>query len=174
MACNNTYLIRSACCLPTTMWPPAVQRQFEIGDTTFLQNVIHAPSNKVLHTLFPAESNFTVVPNFEERGSYGPEDCFITLEIYADDKPVLIVSLHRERDLKRMSKRAEVDLQMRRRLSDLIGESSSALLRSCARRLKYRRRLSLVNAARHQRLWPKAQTLHPSHERHHLPGCGAV
>ena len=53
----------------TTMWPVKVQRQFKIAWTAgndALGNVLHVPYNKLLNTLFPVDTDFVVIPNFQE------------------------------------------------------------------------------------------------------------
>ena len=50
------------------MWPAKVQRQCDIAQAAgidALENVLHAAYNKLLNTLFPVDTDFTVIPNFQ-------------------------------------------------------------------------------------------------------------
>jgi len=106
------------------MWPVKVQRQFDIAQAAgnnALENVLHAPYNKLLNTLFPVDTDFTVIPNFQEitKGA----DYLVTLEIFLENRPVFVLELKREKDFSVRSKRTAADDQLRGRLGDLIGNA---------------------------------------------------
>jgi len=108
------------------MWPEKVQRQFEIAQSAgndVLENVLHAPYNKLLNTLFPVDTDFTVIPNFQEINSPKGSDYLVTFEIFLENRPVFVVELKREKDFSLKSKRMAADNQLRERLGDLIGNA---------------------------------------------------
>ena len=113
------------------MWPVKVQRQFEIARTAgndALGNVLHAPYNKLLNTLFPVDTDFVVIPNFQEVGTTKGADYLVTFEIYLENRPVFVLELKREKDFSVRSKRTAADDQLRQRLGDLIGNALLLLL----------------------------------------------
>ena len=106
------------------MWPVKVLRQFEIAQTAgndALENVLHAPYNKLLNTLFPVDTDFTVIPNFQEINSTKGADYLVTFEIFLENRPVFVLGLKRKKDFSVRSKRTAADDQLRGRLGDLIG-----------------------------------------------------
>ena len=67
------------------MLPAKVQRQFDIAQTAgndALENVFHAPYSKLLNTLFPVDTDFTVIPNFQEINSAKGAGYLVTFEIF--------------------------------------------------------------------------------------------
>jgi hypothetical protein len=108
------------------MWPVKVQRQFDIAQAIgndALENVLHAPYNKLLNTLFPVDTDFTVIPNFQEINSTKGTDYLVTFEIFLENRPVFVLELKREKDFSVRSKRTAADDQLRGRLGDLIGNT---------------------------------------------------
>ena len=108
------------------MWPVKVQRQFEIAQAAgndALENVLHAPYNKLLNTLFPVDTDFTVIPNFQEISLTKGGDYLVTFEIFLENRPVFVLELKREKDFSVKSKRTAADDQLRGRLGDLIGNA---------------------------------------------------
>jgi hypothetical protein len=107
------------------MWPVKVQRQFDIAQAgnDALENVMHAPYNKLLNTLFPVDTDFTVSPNFQEINSINGADYLVTFEVFLENRPVFVLELKREKDFSVRSKRTAADDQLRGRLGDLIGNA---------------------------------------------------
>jgi hypothetical protein len=108
------------------MWPAKVLRQFDIAQAAgnnAVDNVLHAPYNKLLNTLFPVDTDFTVIPNFQEIHSSKGTDCLVTFEIFLENQPVFVLELKREKDFSVRSKRKAADDQLRGRLGDLIGNA---------------------------------------------------
>lgn len=104
------------------MWPAKVRRQFDIAQkdgNNVLENVLHAPYNKLLNTLFPVDTDFTVIPNFQQVYSSTGFDYIVTFEIFLENRPVFVLELERERDFSLKSKRTSADDQLRVRLGDL-------------------------------------------------------
>lgn len=109
----------------TTMWPVKVQQQFDIAqaagnDALDSENVFLAPYNKLLNTLFPVDTDFTVIPNFQEINSTKGADYLVTFEIFLENLPVFVLGLKLEKDFSVRSKRRAADDQLRRRMGDLI------------------------------------------------------
>ncbi|KAG1852712.1 hypothetical protein F4604DRAFT_1591898 [Suillus subluteus] len=105
------------------MWPEKVQRQFDIAQAAgndALENVMHAPYNKLLNTLFPVDTDFTVIPNFQEINSTKGVDHLVTFEIFLENRPDFVLQLKREKEFSVRSKRTVADDQLRGRLGDLI------------------------------------------------------
>ncbi|KAF8556302.1 hypothetical protein OG21DRAFT_1483220 [Imleria badia] len=105
------------------MWPVKVQRQFDIAQAAgndALENVLHAPYNKLLNTLFPVDTDFTVIPNFQEINSTKGADYLVTFKIFLENRPIFVLQLKREKDFSVRSKRTAADDQLRGRLGDLI------------------------------------------------------
>ena len=112
------------------MWPVKVQRQFDIAQTAGndgLENAFHAPYNKLLNTLFPVDTDFMVVPNFQEISSTKGPDYIMTFEIFLENRAVFVLALKREKDISVRSNRKAADDQLRERLGDLIGNTLLAL-----------------------------------------------
>ncbi|KAG2343493.1 hypothetical protein BDR05DRAFT_963060 [Suillus weaverae] len=104
------------------MWPVKVQRQFDIAQAAgndALENVLHAPYNKPLNTPFPVDTDFTVIPNFQEINSTRGAEYLVTFEKIG-------LSLCWSSNGRRIfwwSKRTADDDQLHGRLSDLIGNA---------------------------------------------------
>ena len=108
------------------MWAADILRQFDIAHAAGpdeLENVWHAPYNKLLYTLFPTGTAFTVIPHFQEIGSTKSIDFIVTFEVYLENRPVFVVELKRKKDLPLTYKRVEADIQLRGRLDNLIGNA---------------------------------------------------
>ncbi|TEB39595.1 hypothetical protein FA13DRAFT_1784306 [Coprinellus micaceus] len=98
------------------MWTTKVLRQFQIAQNAahpVLEKVIRAPYNKFLNTLFPVDTDFTVIPNFQEVSSTKGVEFVVTFEVFVENRPVLVLALKREADLAMNSKRASADYQLR-------------------------------------------------------------
>ena len=103
------------------MWPDTILRQFAQVPPNPSVNDYRGPYNKLLYTLFPAETDFVVVPVHQPdlRRSAEYMDAF---EIYVVDRPVLILTLKPPSHLSVPSKRQAADEQVRVRMADLAGE----------------------------------------------------
>ncbi|KAG2338854.1 hypothetical protein BDR05DRAFT_939900 [Suillus weaverae] len=115
------------------MWPVKVQRQFDIAQAAgndALENVLHAPYNKLLNTLLPVYTDFTVIPNFQEINSTRGAEYLVTFEIFLENQPVFVLELKREKDFSVRSKRTAADDQLRGRLGDLIDACPLPVLHS--------------------------------------------
>ncbi|KAG8905481.1 hypothetical protein FRB99_008877 [Tulasnella sp. 403] len=104
-----------------------VIRQFEKIPPNPSAADFHGAYNKLLYSLFPAETAFTVVPRYipASRESAG----FIAyFEVLLEDKPVFILALKSPGDILYPSKRELADRQVRERIKDLIDDCPIAAL----------------------------------------------
>jgi hypothetical protein len=142
------------------MWPAKVQRQFDIAQAVgndALENVFHAPYSKLLNTLFPVDTDFTVIPNFQEINSAKGADYLVTFEIFLENRPVFVLELKHEKDFSIKSKRSAADDQLRGRLGDLIGDTLLPLFLRL--QFIYYRHLSTACLTRCQRFWDEVLLL---------------
>ncbi|KAH9032633.1 hypothetical protein EDB84DRAFT_1490325 [Lactarius hengduanensis] len=69
----------------------------------------HGPYNKIIYSLFPADTDFTIFPHFLP-------------EVQIDDRPVFLLELKRPGDLQCSLKCREADQQIQERMKVLRGE----------------------------------------------------
>lgn len=106
------------------VWSQKILRQFQLVPPNADGNMYLGPWNKLLSTLFPPEGDLTVVPNFQESTSREGLYFSFSIDIYIEDKPVLLIDLDKKpNNLRYISKREDADTHMRRRLYDLVGTS---------------------------------------------------
>jgi len=104
------------------VWPDKVIRQFQTVPAKPLQSDFHGPYNKLLHTLFPADSDYTVIPQYLEPPPSESRDGIMTFEVFLVNQPILILELKKPVDLNSVSARELADSQIRRRMGDLYGK----------------------------------------------------
>jgi len=102
-------------------WPRQVVRQFEKVPPNPSEADFHGPYNKLLNTVFPPESEFTVVPQYMPS-SRESADFLVVFEVILEDKPVLILELRSPSDLRYASKRRAADRKVRDRIHDLYAD----------------------------------------------------
>ncbi len=115
-------------------WPEKVIRQFQTIPPNPIESDFHGAYNKLLCTLFPPDTDFTVVPQYLKPASPKSSDYIrvFTFEIFLENKPVFILELNNPADLDFISSRQAADVQIRERLGDLGGQlyrPSEAMLR---------------------------------------------
>ena len=103
-------------------WPEKVLRQFQAIPANPAERELQGPYNKLLNTIFPPDSDFTVVPQYLEHNSPKKSDFVVTFEVSIDNKPVFILELKPPADLALISTRQLADDQVRERLGDLASE----------------------------------------------------
>ena len=106
-----------------TVWPLSILTRFVTIPANPRENDYYAPYNKLLNVLFPPDSPFTVgsqtYPIAESRESI---DILVEYwQVFWGDAPVFILEIRTGPKLGLVSAREEADLQIRRRLRDLIG-----------------------------------------------------
>ena len=101
-------------------WPPQVIKRFSTIPVNARENDFYAPYNKLLYSLFPADSNFTVAPqSYTLLDSRDSVNFIIELEVLLEDKPVCFLEIKEPRKIILKSSRTEADNQMRKRMGDL-------------------------------------------------------
>ena len=113
---------------PTIMWPEKVLRQFQAIPPNPQEWEFHGPYNKLLYTLFPADSDFTVVPQYLKPSSRDSVDFIVSFEVLLQNYPVFVLELRPPPALNNISTRGEADDQIRRRIGDLAGRCPLATL----------------------------------------------
>ncbi len=84
------------------------------------ENVFLGPYNKLLHTVFPAESDYTVIPqSYSFLDSYGSANTIIGFEVVFEDNPVFFLQIKEPQSLAVLSNREKADDQMRKCMRDL-------------------------------------------------------
>ena len=110
-------------------WPAPVLRQFEKVPLNPSEADFHGPYNKLLSTLFPPDTDFTVVPQYWPKSRDSP-DLVVMFEVTLEGKTVFILGLKPPGDLSLLSRRAAADRQVRERIADSIAGSSCSLHRT--------------------------------------------
>ncbi|KLO16615.1 hypothetical protein SCHPADRAFT_887678 [Schizopora paradoxa] len=113
------------------MWSDKVIRQFATVPPNPSENDFLGQCNKLLSTLFPADSDFVVVPQFIPPDSPNAVDFLVLFEVMLVNKPVLILALRPPSHQDILSKRWEADYQVRMRMVDTVGQSPSDSNRLC-------------------------------------------
>ncbi|KAI6124297.1 hypothetical protein EDD17DRAFT_1486880, partial [Pisolithus thermaeus] len=91
----------------------------------------HGAYNKLLHSLFPSDTPFTVIPQYFKYGSLRSCDFQVAFfEIVLGEGPVLILELKRPSALMNVSSRQAADQQIRERLLDLANSCPIRTLRA--------------------------------------------
>ena len=101
-------------------WPPQILKRFSTIPINARENDYYGPYNKLLNGLFPADSDYTVVPqSYSLLDSRDSVDFIIEFEILLEDKPVFFLEIKEPRKMILKSARTEADNHMRKRMGDL-------------------------------------------------------
>jgi hypothetical protein len=105
----------------TNVWPQHVLTRFATIPVNPRENDYYAPYNKLLNILFPPDGPFTVGPQThpiaESRKSI---DFIVEYQVFWGDAPVFILEIKTGPKLGLVSAREEADMQIRKRLRDLV------------------------------------------------------
>ncbi|KAF8438484.1 hypothetical protein L210DRAFT_962355 [Boletus edulis BED1] len=82
----------------------------------------HGAYNKLLYTLFPPDTDFTVVPQYLKPAFSTSADYIVAFEILFENKPVFILELKKPANLRFISLRQAADVQIRERMRDLADQ----------------------------------------------------
>jgi hypothetical protein len=86
------------------------------------EDELYAPYNKLLCTLFPVDTAFTVSPRIYRTTDTGsPSNVSLEYTVFYDDKPVFVLQAKAPSRFRVISAREEADIQIRRRIRDLRG-----------------------------------------------------
>jgi len=75
------------------MWPDKIVRQFQVVPANPVESDFLGAYNKLLYTLFPADSDYTVVPQYLKPGSPLASDWIVAFEVIVENKPAFILEL---------------------------------------------------------------------------------
>jgi len=104
------------------MWPNKVLLRFQGVPPIPKESDFYGPYNKLLHSLFPWDSDFTVSPQYEPDSSQDSIDFIVGFQIEFMDWPVLILELKRPSTILHTSTRGEADDQIRERMEQLVAQ----------------------------------------------------
>ncbi|KAH9032631.1 hypothetical protein EDB84DRAFT_133019 [Lactarius hengduanensis] len=93
-------------------WAKTILSQFQMVSKNPSRAEFHGPYNKILYSLFPADTDFTVFPRFVPDRDSAPLRRF-GYEVRLDDRPVFLLELKRPGDLRYSLKRREADQEIR-------------------------------------------------------------
>ncbi|KAE9403420.1 hypothetical protein BT96DRAFT_990279 [Gymnopus androsaceus JB14] len=74
-------------------WSQKVIRSFQAIPQNPLEKEFYGPYNKLLHTLFPAGSDFMVVPQYMKAPNAGAADFIFMFEVQVERKTVFVLEI---------------------------------------------------------------------------------
>ena len=95
------------------VWSEKIKRQFQTVPLNPSDQDFYGPYNKLLHTLYPPDTDFTVIPQYLEVNSRSLVDRVSAFEVYLENRLVLILELKKPDDMNFISRREAADLQVR-------------------------------------------------------------
>jgi hypothetical protein len=120
----------------SSQWPQHVLKRFEIVPPNPRDSDFYAPWNKLLNTLFPVDSDFTVADftvapqSYPLSSSRDSIDFAIEHTVLLGDAPVLVVETKEPGRIRHPSVRVDADRQIRERLMDLTPSCPLRTLRA--------------------------------------------
>lgn len=101
-------------------WPSDISRLFLSLPANPSESDFYAPYNKLLSTLFPVDTAFTVAPQPHLVADSGNSiTILVEYVVFYEDKPVFILEITNPSKLRLLSAREDGDNQIRRRIRDL-------------------------------------------------------
>jgi hypothetical protein len=101
-------------------WSSKIIKRFSTIPPNAHENDFYAPYNKLLYTIFPADSDYTVAPQtYSIMDSRQAVDSIVKFEVHLEDKPVFFLVIKAPKRMYVSSARKEADDQMRTRMQDL-------------------------------------------------------
>jgi hypothetical protein len=101
-------------------WTNKIIRSFQTVPINSSETDFHGPYNKLLHALFPLDTDYTVVPDYVP-GLVESLDPIFRYEVLFENKTVFMLDIKPPGQLRYMSELEEADQHIRRRLEDLKG-----------------------------------------------------
>jgi len=102
------------------MWSRTIIDRFKAIPANPRENDFYAPYNKLLNTVFPVDSDFTVAPqSYPLPTSRDSIDFVIEYVVLLQNMPVYILEIKEPSKIHFLSSRQEADKQIRTRLRDL-------------------------------------------------------
>jgi hypothetical protein len=103
------------------MWTNKIVERFNSIPPNPRENDYYAPYNKLLNSVFPVDTDFTVVPqSYPVPDSRESIDFVVEYLVEFQNKPVFVLEIKSPGNLSLLSKRQEADNQIRRRLRDIV------------------------------------------------------
>ena len=110
-------------------WARQILSQFQMVLKNPSRAEFSGPYNKLLCTLFPVDTDYTVAPRYVPGPhKSAPLGRFWYEVLFGDNKPVFVLELKRPGDLRYSFKRHEADQQIRQRMKELRRWSSSLIV----------------------------------------------
>ncbi|KAH8991298.1 hypothetical protein EDB92DRAFT_690748 [Lactarius akahatsu] len=148
-------------------WPPKVTKRFSTVPANARENDFYGPYNKLLYTLFPPDSDYTVAPQSHAvLTSHDSVDFVIEFEVLLEDKPVFFLEIKEPRKLAFESAREGADNQMRKRMRDLAPACPLDTLNGVS---AFGTQLSFYTYDNQRRLLPARISPHPDIETDTAP-----
>ncbi len=117
------------------------------------ENDFLGPYNKLLHTVFPANSDYTVIPrSYSFSDSHGSANAVFEFEVLFKDKPVFFLQIKGPQSFTVISAREKADEHMRKRTKDLAPNCPLDTLHGVS---AFGTRLSLYSYDKQTRIIPK-------------------
>jgi hypothetical protein len=102
------------------MWSQKVIDRFRAVPQNPRENDFYGPYNKLLYSIFPVDSDFTVAPqSYPIPQSRDSIDFIIEYVVLLNNMPVFILEIKEPSRIDLLSARQDADIQMRKRLRDL-------------------------------------------------------
>jgi hypothetical protein len=105
-------------------WTNKIIRSFQTVPINPSETDFHGPYNKLLNTLFPSDTDYTVVPHYVPGSVESLDPIFryeVLFENKLENKTVFMLDLKSPGQLCYISRREEADRHIRRQLGDLKG-----------------------------------------------------
>lgn len=107
---------------PAMPWSDKIVRSFQKVPINPSEADFHGPYNKLLYTLFPGDTDYTITWHYMSNSRSGA-NFILFYEVLLEDVPVFVLELKPPQDLRYDSTRGDADRHIRRRLQDLRGWS---------------------------------------------------
>ncbi|OBZ70683.1 hypothetical protein A0H81_09187 [Grifola frondosa] len=115
-------------------WPPTIPRTFKATPPGSSELEFHGPYNKLLYSLFPTNSDFSIVPRYLESATLPSGDLVFSFTVFFPvanvDRPVLSLELTGARGVESALRRREADEHVRRRMHELRDQCPLPKLRA--------------------------------------------
>jgi len=148
-------------------WSPKIVKQFSTVPPNARENDFYTPYNKLLYTLFPADSDYTVAPqSYSVMDSRNVMNFIIEFEVLLEDKPVFFLEIKEPRKIALKSAREEADNQMRKRMGDLAPACPLDILNGVS---AFGTLLSFYSYDKQTRILPGLVSPHPHMETDSAP-----
>ncbi|KAF9514296.1 hypothetical protein BS47DRAFT_1453681, partial [Hydnum rufescens UP504] len=102
--------------------PEKVIHQFQTIPPRSTESDFHGPYNKLLNTLFPPDTDFTVMSQYLQPAFNTWADYTVSFEVFLENKPVLILQLKKPADLAWISSRKQLMRILECELADIVHE----------------------------------------------------